>query len=90
MLAPVRITAPESHAAVAPDPNPPIEQSCGLELTLVMDASGSVSSSHAVDDVRAAGDALLTALKNTNSTARVTQFATLSEVLATRTLIDDS
>ncbi len=90
MLAPVSITTPESHAAVAPDPNPTIEQSCGLELTLVMDASGSVSSSHAVDDVRAAGDALLTALTNTNSTARVTQFATLSEVLATRTLIDDA
>ena len=78
LLAPVTWSPPAANAAVPPDPNPPIEQSCGLELTLVLDASGSVSSSNAVEDVRAAGDALLSALTNTNSTARVTQFASLS------------
>lgn len=90
LLTPVVSSPPDAFAAVPPDPNPPIEQSCGLELTLVLDASGSVSSAGAVDDVREAGDALLSALKNTNSTARVTQFATLSELLAPRTLIDDA
>ena len=51
-LVPVALTSSPAAAAVPPDPNPPIEQSCGVELTLVLDASGSVSSSHAVDDVR--------------------------------------
>jgi uncharacterized repeat protein (TIGR01451 family) len=88
LLLPVAISTPQAYAAVPPAPNPEIEQSCGLELTLVLDASGSIGSDD--KNVRAAGDALLTALKNTNSTARVTQFATLSQQLASRTQIDDT
>ena len=75
---------------MAPVANPPIEESCGVDLTVVLDASGSVSQSHAVDDVRDAADALLDSLSNTNSTARVTQFATLSQQLAPSTLVDDA
>ena len=63
---------------------PPDQDSCGVDVTLVLDASGSVSSSNAVEDVRDAAEALLDSLSNTNSTARVTQFATLSEQLAPR------
>jgi uncharacterized repeat protein (TIGR01451 family) len=82
---------PTSDAAAPPvAPNPPIEESCGVDLTVVLDASGSIESSHAVEDVRNAGDALLTALKNTNSTARVTQFATFAQQLAPQTQIDDT
>ena len=77
-------------AAVAPVPNPPIEETCGVDLTVVLDASGSVSQSHAVDDVREAADALLDSLLNTNSTARVLQFATVSQQLAPSTPVDDS
>lgn len=76
-------------AAVAPNANPPIEDTCGVDLTVVLDASGSVSSSHAVDDVRNAAEALLESLSNTDSTARVTQFATVAEQLAPSTLITD-
>ncbi len=91
MLVPATFSIPPAAGAeVASLPNPLIKQSCGLELNLVLDASGSVSSSHAVEDVRDAGDALLSALVNTNSTARVTQFASLSQVLAERTQIDDT
>ncbi len=90
LLAPVALSTEAAYADVPPVANPPIEQSCGLELTLVLDASGSVSSSHAVDDVRDAGDALLTALKDTNSFARVSQFASLSQSLAGRTIIDEA
>ncbi len=57
-------------------------ESCGADVVLVLDASGSISSSHAVDDVRDAADAFLDALADTGSTARVTQFASISEELA--------
>ena len=36
-------------AQVAPVHNPEIEEKCGLDVTLVLDASGSVQSSHAVE-----------------------------------------
>ena len=71
-LAPAPVAA---QTAPTPAPNPPIEESCGVDVTLVLDASGSISSSsHAVEDVRDAAEAFLDALENTNSTARVTQF----------------
>jgi len=62
--------------------NPPISDSCGTNVTLVLDASGSISSSNAVGDVRDAGEAFLDALADTGSTARVLQFASVSEELA--------
>ena len=48
-------------------PNPPIQDKCGLDVTLVLDASGSISSSNAVDDVRGAAKAFLDALSSTSS-----------------------
>ncbi len=86
---PAALTGP-AEAAVTPVANPPIEDSCGVDLTVVLDASGSVSSSNAVDDVRDAAEALLESLSNTNSTARVTQFATISQQLAPSSQIDDT
>ena len=84
------LTVSEQAQAIEPVPNPPIEDSCGVNVTLVLDASGSIQSSNAVDDVRGAAQAFLDSLKNTDSTARVTQFATFSEVLAPTTLINDA
>ncbi|HYN31494.1 MAG TPA: hypothetical protein VES40_02620, partial [Ilumatobacteraceae bacterium] len=66
------------------EPNPPIADSCGIDVTLVLDASGSIQSSNAVDDVRDAAEAFLDALADTGSYARVTQFATISAELAVR------
>ncbi len=77
-----------ASATLPTDPNPTLDQSCGLDLTLVLDASGSIQSSHAVDSVRSAASTLLDSLGNTNSTARVTQFASLSEELAPRGQVD--
>lgn len=79
--------APPAAAAVTP--NPPIEERCGLDVTLVLDASGSVQTSNAVNQVRGAAEAFLDALSNTDSTARVTQFATVSQQLAPSTTVDD-
>jgi uncharacterized repeat protein (TIGR01451 family)/LPXTG-motif cell wall-anchored protein len=76
--------------SVAPAPNPTVDDSCGVDVTLVLDASGSIQTSGAVGQVRGAADAFLDALTNTNSTARVTQFATVSEQLAASTLVTDS
>ena len=87
----VWVTATSTQvAAIDPKPNPPIEESCGVEVTLVLDASGSISSAGAVDDVRNAAQSFLDSLKNTDSTARVTQFATASEQLAPPTLVTDA
>jgi len=82
------LPATPAAAAVTPAPNPPIEKACGIDVTLVLDASGSVNSSHAVENVRDAGRSFLDALQDTNSTARVIQFATVSQELAGRGLID--
>lgn len=84
------VEAEPAAADVAPVANPPIADSCGVDTTVVLDASGSVSSSGAVDDVRDAADAFLDALKNTSSTARVTQFATVAQELAPYTIVDDA
>ena len=80
---------PVAQAAEVPAPNPPIAKACGIDVSLVLDASGSVESAHAVGDVRDAAAELLDALKDTGSTARVLQFATLAEELAPRQLVDD-
>jgi uncharacterized repeat protein (TIGR01451 family) len=78
--------APRAQAGFRPAPmavtNPPVVEACGLDLTLVLDASGSIQNSNAVDDVRDAADAFLTALKDTNSTARVIDFGTVARETA--------
>lgn len=85
---PVQAAPDTKAAAVTPLPNPTVANACGLDATLVLDASGSIQTSNAVDQVRNAGKAFVRALKDTKSTARVTQFATFSEQLAPRTLVD--
>lgn len=91
------VVAPPANAdpavtanAVTPVANPVIPESCGLDATLVLDASGSIQQQSAVDKVRTAGKAFLGALKDTKSTARITQFGTFSDQLATRTVVDDA
>ena len=84
------VGVPAAHAAVAPVANPEIEEKCGLPITLVLDASGSIQSSNAVNKVRDAAEAFLDALSNTNSSVRVTQFGTVAEQLAPSTVVDDN
>ena len=45
--------------------------------------------SNAVNEVRDAAEAFLDALSNTGSSARVTQFATVTQQLAPSTVVDD-
>jgi len=83
------VGAAPAVAAVTPVPNPPIAERCGVDVTLVLDASGSVQQSNAVNDVRNAAQAFLDALSNTGSRARVTQFGTVTQQLAPSTVVDD-
>jgi uncharacterized repeat protein (TIGR01451 family) len=84
----VGTVATPAAAVVPPADNPPIPAQCGLGVTLVLDASGSVQSSNAVGAVRAAAESFLQAFADTGSTARVLQFASLSEELAPRGIVD--
>src|SRR5690606_18284586 len=74
------VAGPAAPASAAdPLPNPTIPAQCGLGVTLVLDASGSVQTAGAVSQVRTAAEAFLEAFADTGSTARVLQFASLSE-----------
>ena len=81
------VGAAPAAAAVAPAPNPPIAKQCGIDITLILDASGSVQQSNAVGAVRTAASAFLDALQDTGSTARVIQFASIAQELAPRGLV---
>ena len=76
---------PVADAVRPATPNPPIDDSCGVDVTLVLDASGSIRSAGAVDSVRNAATAFLTALADTNSTARVIDFGSNARQTAPRT-----
>ncbi|MFB7893747.1 hypothetical protein ACFC1I_16225 [Microbacterium sp. NPDC056044] len=78
---------PTAAVAADPLPNPEIPTQCGLGVTLVLDASGSVQQSNAVSAVRAAAEAFLDGFADTGSTARVIQFASLSQQLAARATV---
>jgi uncharacterized repeat protein (TIGR01451 family) len=74
-------------AQVQPEPNPQIADQCGLPFTLVLDASGSIADAGAVEDVRDAAEAFLDAVKDTGSTARVLDFATVARQTAPPDLV---
>ena len=65
-----------------PTANPKIE-GCGIPITLVMDASGSIDGDEPAK-MRAASTAFLNGLNDTNSSARIVEFATTSKELISR------
>ena len=83
LLGPAAAAPPSPVAAsqVTPDslPNPEVPEQCGLPVTLVLDASGSILSFDAVEQVRDAAEVFLDALKDTGSTARVVDFGTVAQ-----------
>lgn len=92
LLVALLVSGAATPAASAVDsiPNPPIADSCARDVTLVLDASGSVQSVGAVEQVRDAARGLLDALDGTGSTARITQFGSFSAELAPRTPVETS
>ena len=84
------VTAAPPTTVPPPAANPSVEKACGIDVSLVLDASGSVQSAGAVGSVRTAAHEFLDALKDTNSSASVIQFATLAEELAPRQIVDDA
>lgn len=57
---------------------------CGLPITLVLDASGSIEPGAEQNAVKAASIAFLNGLADTSSSARIIQFSTTSEELSSR------
>jgi hypothetical protein len=64
-----------SRAAHAVD-NPPLAAACGLDVTLVLDESGSISANGATQQVRDAATAFLGALADTGSSVLLMEFST--------------
>ena len=67
------VVAAAPASAAEPATNPTL-QGCGIPITLVLDASSSIDDDEQ-DQVRAAANAFLDGLDNTNSTSRVLQFS---------------
>lgn len=96
----VNTVAPRTLAAVraaAKDPsdgrveakataNPKIDETCGLDVTLTLDSSGSISTNAA--DVKNAATDFMNALKDTNSTMRINRFAKTASQLAPRSPVN--
>lgn len=61
-----------------PATNPDLVKACGIDILVTLDASGSIESSHATDDVKNAFRAFTSALKNTGSRIAVSQFSTVA------------
>lgn len=92
LLAPATVLGATGSAADPPpsSTNPTITDSCSLDITLVLDASGSVAGFGAVEDVREASAGFVNALDGTGSTVRLTQFGTVAAELAPRSVVDPS
>ena len=60
----------------APAPNPNLKSQCGLNVMLILDKSGSIASSGATEQVRAAARAFLTSLSGTGSRVSIIDFST--------------
>lgn len=73
-------------ASAAPRPiedpiaNPDLDRSCGLDVLVVLDESGSIGSAGATDDVRDAFKAFTAALTNTASRIAVAEFSTVARL----------
>ena len=65
-------THPDADPGTVPNPN--LGDSCGGNLVLVMDSSGSIGSAGGVGSIKAAYNALLNGLLNTGSSAAVIDF----------------
>ena len=69
-----------TRATQTPAPNPDLDKSCGLNILMVLDESGSIGNSGATDDVRKAFKAFTDALKNTSSSMAVAEFSTVARL----------
>ncbi|MDX2379693.1 MAG: hypothetical protein QNM02_08035, partial [Acidimicrobiia bacterium] len=66
--------------AARPDPgfqvNPDLQASCGTDVIVILDESGSIDSSNAQGNVASALNAFVTGLQGTNSRMRIVEFST--------------
>ncbi len=74
---PARAAPGESQV---PAPNPDLEAACGIDISVVLDESGSIGTSGATNQVRQAFKSFTRALKNTGSRLAVTEFSTVANL----------
>ena len=67
-----------ASAAETPAANPDLQAACGIDINMILDESGSVSSYKA--DIQRAFRAFLAALKNTGSRMAVSEFSTVARL----------
>ena len=63
-----------------PAPNPDLAPSCGIDIHVVLDKSGSIASAGATNQVRTAFRAFTSALDNTGSRMAVSDFSTVADL----------
>ena len=63
-----------------PAGNPNLAASCGIDILVTLDRSGSIESANAEDDVQRAFRAFTSALKNTGSRLAVSEFSTVARL----------
>ncbi len=72
---------PGSGAQVVdPDTNPALQQSCGLNIVLVLDRSSSIATANAGGTLKSAANAFLAGLNNTGSKVALVSFGTTATV----------
>jgi uncharacterized repeat protein (TIGR01451 family) len=64
--------------STTPDPNPPLQKGCGIDIQMVLDESGSVS--NYANNVKQAFRAFTSAVQNTGSTMAVSDFSTVAQL----------
>lgn len=81
---------PPAAAAVTPIANPTLAASCGIDVSLVLDASSSIQTSGSINRVRDIGFGLADALAGTGSTLQISEFATFARTLAQRESVNST
>lgn len=85
VVSPLLVSEPASAApgeSQVPIDNPDLDRACGLNVMVVLDASTSIATSNATEDVRDAYRAFISSLNNTGSSVATVQFASVATLPA--------
>ena len=75
-----RLAVAAPGEAQVPVANPNLVASCGIDIQVILDESGSIASAGATENVKTAFRAFTAALKNTGSRIAVSEFSTVASL----------
>ena len=84
------VKPPVGFTPPTPAGNPNLQAQCGLNVILVLDASGSVKSANAEDEVQAATRGFINALNGTGSKLAIIDFGSEAEIKKQYVEVNDS